>query len=126
METIETSVFRTEYPFELPRGYVDLEGTCHKKGIMRLAKTCDEILCQQDPRVVSNPSYSICIVLSRVITKLGDLGPNDIYPKTIENFYLSDLTFLKNLYQQINFDESLKISCPHCQNKFNLELQNLD
>ncbi len=126
MDTINDSVFRTECDFSLPKGYIDSEGICHKKGTMRLAKTGDEILCNQDPRVINNQSYYICLVLSRVITKLGNLDTNQINPKTIENLFLSDLNYLKGLYQQINYDESLKITCPKCQTSFNLELQNLE
>ena len=32
-----TNAFKTEYEFELPKGYIDGEGNCHKRGIMRLA-----------------------------------------------------------------------------------------
>ena len=110
----------------LPKGYVDSEGTCHKKGTMRLAKTGDEILCNQDPRVVNNPLYTPLIIFSRVITKLGSLDTNQISPKVVENFFVEDMLYLKGLYQQINFGEGLKVTCPKCQDNFNLELHNLD
>ena len=32
--------FKTEYEFELPRGYVDDNGTLHKRGVMRLSDSC--------------------------------------------------------------------------------------
>ena len=35
---------RTEFPFVLPRGYVDESGTLHREGAMRLATARDEIL----------------------------------------------------------------------------------
>jgi hypothetical protein len=38
----------------------------------------------KDPRVQTNPGYLVVILLSRVITKLGDLG--HINPKVIEGF----------------------------------------
>jgi len=54
---------KTEYSFNLPRGFVDDKGTLHKEGIMRLATAADEILplkdqspakpCLQD----NNPSF---------------------------------------------------------------------
>lgn len=47
--------FQTEYAFELPRGYLDAEGTLHKTGKMRLATAADEILPLKDPRVQQNP-----------------------------------------------------------------------
>ena len=46
---------RTEYPFVLPRGYVDEQGRVHREGVMRLATARDEITPQTDPRVRQNP-----------------------------------------------------------------------
>ena len=40
---------RTEFPFVLPRGYVDDAGTLHREGTMRLATARDEILPLRDP-----------------------------------------------------------------------------
>ena len=34
---------RTEFPFTLPRGYVDAAGNVHREGAMRLATARDEI-----------------------------------------------------------------------------------
>ena len=42
---------QTEFPFKLPKGYVDREGTLHREGTMRLATALDEILPLRDPRV---------------------------------------------------------------------------
>ena len=36
-------MFRTEFSFTLPLGYVDDDGTLHREGIMRLATAADEI-----------------------------------------------------------------------------------
>jgi len=105
---------QTEYPFTLPNGYVDEEGTLHKKGVMRLATAADEILPLRDPRVQSNPSYLSIILLSRVITNLGSL--NDINPGTIEGFFIEDLAFVQELYSRINGAGSvtLKTVCSNC------------
>ncbi len=91
---------QTEYEFTLPKGFIDEEGTLHKKGVMRLATAADEILPQKDPRVQSNPAYLTLILLSRVVTKLGSL--NDVNPSIIEGLFLEDLTYLQALYQRIN------------------------
>jgi phage FluMu protein gp41 len=114
--------FKTEYPFELPRGYVDDEGNLHKRGIMRLATAKDEIMPLRDPRVQSNPSYLSIILLSRVITKLGDV--RGINTETIEGLFSADLAFLQNFYQEINKAEiqKTKVSCPNCQHHFEVEL----
>ena len=34
----------TEFPFVLPRGYVDAAGTVHRDGVMRLATARDEAI----------------------------------------------------------------------------------
>mgnify|MGYP000394247583 CR=1 FL=1 len=48
-ESTDTGL-RTEYPFTLPRGYVDEHGTVHRNGIMRLATARDEITTQRSDR----------------------------------------------------------------------------
>ena len=113
--------FQTEYEFTLPKGYVDSEGNLHKQGIMRLATAADEILPQKDPRVQQNPAYLAAIVLSRVITKMGDL--TNITPKTIEGLFSSDLAFLQEFYSRINENgtTTIKAICPECEHEFELE-----
>ena len=93
-------MFRTEYEFTLPKGYVDDEGNLHQTGVMRLATAADEILPLKDPRVERNPAYFVVILLSRVITKLGNL--QHINPKTVEGLFSEDLNFLEVFYNQIN------------------------
>ena len=66
--------FKTEFEFTLPRGYVDKDGNVHQKGVMRLATAKDEIVPLQDYRVQNNRAYLVLILLSRVISKLGDLN----------------------------------------------------
>lgn len=109
---------KTEFEFELPRGYIDDKGDLHKKGTMRLATAADEILPMRDPRVQQNPSYLTIILLSRVVTNLGSLRAIDT--KTVEKLFTADLTYLQNLYQQINEMDNPKIqtSCPKCQHDF--------
>lgn len=106
--------FETEFPFVLPKGFVDLEGNLHKEGIMRLANAGDEILPLRDPRVQQNPGYLTIILLSRVITKLGTLPAVDT--RVIEKLYTMDLAYLQDLYQKINTMEMpvYRGVCPHC------------
>lgn len=114
--------FKTEYEFELPRGYVDDKGDLHKKGTMRLATAADEILPMRDPRVQQNPSYLTIILLSRVVTNLGTLRAIDT--KVIEKLFTTDLSYLQSIYQQINEMESPTVhaSCPKCQHDFEVEV----
>jgi hypothetical protein len=115
-----TALLQTEYPFTLPKGYIDSSGTVHKEGIMRLATAADEILLLRDPRVQANPAYLIVILLSRVITRLGTQP--DIHPKVIEGLFASDLAYLQQLYNQLNGDDRLKATCPQCQHTFEVQL----
>lgn len=115
-------MFQTEYEFTLPKGYVDAEGNLHRDGTMRLANAADEILPLKDPRVQSNPAYLIVILLSRVVTRLGQLDM--INPKVVEGLFASDLAYLQDFYNAINgaSGRSLQIQCPHCQQAFEVEL----
>lgn len=113
---------QTEFEFTLPRGYIDKDGNLHRYGTMRLANAKDEILPLQDPRVERNHAYLVIILLSRVITKLGDL--RDINPGVIENLFASDLDYLQNFYNQINRNGEAvqKATCPECEKQFEMEL----
>lgn len=93
-------MFRTEYEFVLPHGYLDEDGELHREGVMRLATAGDEILPLKDSRVQKNPAYLVVIVLSRVVTRLGSLP--GVSTKTIENLFVADLAFLQRLYNDIN------------------------
>lgn len=106
--------FQTEFPFVLPRGYIDRSGTVHREGVMRMANAGDEILPLKDPRVQQNPSYLTIILLARVITKLGSLPVVDT--RTVEGFFTMDLAYLQDLYQRINTMEAPMYHgiCPHC------------
>ncbi|MGE3539961.1 MAG: phage tail assembly protein [Candidatus Tectimicrobiota bacterium] len=113
--------FQTEFEFILPKGYVDEHATLHKKGVMRLATAADEILPQRDPRVQANPAYLTVVVLSRVITKLGDVA--SINPAVIEGLFASDLAYLQDLYTRINADGHALLTavCPKCEHRFEVE-----
>jgi hypothetical protein len=115
-------MFQTEYPFVLPMGYQDEEGSLHREGVMRLATAADEILPLKDPRVQTNQAYLVIILLSRVITRLGSVP--HLNPKVIEGLYAADLAYLQEFYNQINRsgNASMPASCPQCQHSFQLEL----
>lgn len=114
-------MFRTEYEFTLPKGYLDEEGNLHREGTMRLATAADEILPLKDPRVQKNQAYLVVILLSRVLTRLE--GVNPITPKTVEGLFAADLAYLQNLYNEINqFGNGQRsATCPQCQHAFEVE-----
>jgi hypothetical protein len=115
--------FRTEFPFRLPKGYVDPEtGQVETSGIMRLATARDEIEPLQDYRVQSNRAYLVILLLSRVITKIGD--NTHITPTMIENLFSTDLAFLQEFYRKIN-EEGLpthSVACPSCSHSFDIDM----
>jgi len=95
---------RTEYEFTLPKGYVDDDGTLHRKGVMRLATARDEIEPLRDPRVAQNEAYLTVLVLSRVVTELGTVG--QVTPRTIEGLFAADLAYLQDFYGVVNFGDA--------------------
>jgi hypothetical protein len=113
---------RTEFSFELPRGFVDDEGNVHRKGVMRLATARDEILPLRDPRVRDNESYLTVLLLSRVVTQLGELS--SVTPGTIENLFASDLAFLQDLYRRVNQEGHTQaaVVCPQCKHEFAVDV----
>jgi hypothetical protein len=112
---------QTEFEFQLPKGYVDEQGGLHRKGVMRLATAADEILPNRDPRVQANPAYLTVILLSRVVTKLGDL--KSVSPAVIEGLFASDLGYLQEMYNRINGDGTgaVKAVCPKCEHAFEID-----
>lgn len=92
---------QTEFPFTLPRGYLDEAGTLHRDGVMRLATARDEIEPLRDARVKENEAYLTVIVLSRTITTLGSIPR--MTPKIVEGLFSSDLAYLQDFYTRINF-----------------------
>lgn len=109
---------QTDFPFVLPRGYVDEAGQVHRNGVMRLATARDEIQPLRDPRVRTNEAYLTVILLSRVVTKLGSVDP--ITPAVIEGLFASDLAFLQDLYKRVNQEGHTQaaVTCPSCDHDF--------
>ncbi len=109
---------QTEFPFKLPKGYVDREGALHREGTMRLATALDEILPLRDPRVKQNGAYLVIILLSRVITI------EEMTPAMIEGLFSSDLAYLQNFYRRINQDGSTiaRVACPNCGTEVEIDV----
>jgi len=118
----EPQRLRTEFEFELPRGYVDESGTVHRTGIMRLATARDELIPLRDVRVQENPAYLSVVLLGRVITRLG--GLTSVHDGVVENMFASDLAFLQDFYRQVNAEGHTRagVTCPHCEQPFEVEL----
>ncbi|MYZ36162.1 MULTISPECIES: hypothetical protein [unclassified Streptomyces] len=113
---------RTEFPFELPRGYVDESGTVHRSGVMRLATARDELIPLRDDRVRENAAYLSVVLIARVVSRIGTV--EDIHPGVIEDLFASDLAFLQDFYRRINAEGHTRaaVTCPSCQESFAVDL----
>lgn len=113
---------QTEFPFELPRGYVDRDGNVHRQGMMRLATAMDEIAPLRDMRVRANEAYLAVLLLSRVVTRLGELDP--VTPQVIESLFAADMAYLQDFYRRINEVGAnvVEVTCPQCGTAFAQEV----
>lgn len=113
---------RTEFDFELPRGYVDGSGFVHRRGSMRLATARDELVPLHDDRVRENPAYLTIVLLARVITRLGTVA--ELHPGIVENLFASDVAFLQDLYRRINQEGHTRasVTCPACAHDFTVDV----
>jgi hypothetical protein len=116
------NALRTEFPFVLPRGYVDGAGTVHRDGVMRLATARDELVPLRDDRVRENPPYLTVVLLGRVVTRIGTI--DDVHAGIIENLFASDLAFLQDLYRRVNQEGHTRaaVTCPSCAHPFAVDV----
>jgi hypothetical protein len=118
----EREKMRTEFAFELPRGFVDDSGVTHRSGVMRLATARDELVPLRDDRVRENAAYLTVVLLARVVTRIGDIA--DVHAGIIENLFASDLAFLQDLYRRINSEGHTRagVACPECGHEFAVDI----
>lgn len=109
---------KTVYPFCLPKGYVDAEGTLHREGRMRLATAGDELSALRDLRVKEDETMLNTVLLSRVVVSLGTLPA--ITPDIIQGLFICDMEYLQNMYDTINRSDKpqLPVTCPYCGKEF--------
>ena len=113
---------RTEFPFVLPRGYVDGSGTVHRDGVMRLATARDELVPLRDDRVRENSAYLTVVLLARVITRIGSI--TEVHAGIVENLFAADLAFLQDLYRRVNTEGHTRatVTCPACAHRFAVDV----
>jgi hypothetical protein len=113
---------QTEFDFTLPLGCMTADGKLLREGRMRRALAIDEIQAADDLRVQANPAYLTVLLLSRVITGLGELS--SVPPETVERFFAADLAYLEDMYLRINSSEEVVLGavCPHCNGKFQIKV----
>lgn len=113
---------RTEFAFELPRGYVDDAGVVHRSGVMRLATARDELVPLRDDRVRENPAYLTVVLLARVVVRIGAV--TDVHAGVVENLFAADLAFLQDVYRRINGEGHTRaaVTCPGCGHGFAVDV----
>jgi hypothetical protein len=117
---------QTEVSFTLPKGYLDGAGTLHREGTMRLATARDEIEPLRDPEVRQNEAYLTVLLLSRVVTRIGEV--NDVTAELIEGLYAADFDHLQRLYERLNTDGEAvgSVTCPSCSHAFEVDLSEIE
>ena len=115
-------MLQTEFEFTLPCGYADEQGNLHRRGTMRRATALDEVEPLRDARVRANEAYLSILLLSRVVTRLGDVDP--VTPTVVERLFSTDFTYLQDLYLRVNGTgpNLVETQCPSCGTRFALDL----
>lgn len=119
-------MLQTEFEFTLPCGYIDAQGTLHRRGVMRRATAIDEVEPLAHPRVRANEAYLSILLLGRVVVRLGTLPA--VSPPVIEGLFAPDFTFLQDLYERVNADAPrpgglIETECPACATRFVLDTE---
>jgi hypothetical protein len=93
---------------------------------MRLATARDEIEPLRDPAVRQNEAYLTVLLLSRVVTRLGDV--TDVGPAVIEGLFAADFDHLQRLYERLNTDGEAvgSVTCPECSHAFEVDLSEIE
>ena len=117
---------KSEYAFTLPRGLVDVNGTVHREGTMRLATARDEIEPLRQVEVRQNEAYLSVLLLARTVTRIGEL--TQITPDVIESLFAADFDHLQRLYERINTNGEAVgvVACPACANEFEVDLTEIE
>jgi hypothetical protein len=71
---------------------------------------------------LANEAYLPVVLLSRVITQLGDLAA--VSPQVVEGLFAADLAYLEDVYQRLNSPEQVVLGavCPQCSTQFQLQV----
>ena len=116
-------ILETEFPFTLPRGYVDPEGTLHREGVMRLATAFRRDRSAEGSARAGQPRLSGTHPALAGHHQARSLS--HVNPKVMEGLFTADFAFLQEFYRHINETGSARttVACPHCETEFETEFQ---
>ena len=118
---------KTEYTFELPKGYVDKEGTLHREVVLREITGADQE-AMLNPQLRNNPAKMLTALLTRVIIRIGSLEKKKIDTSVTAGMFKSDRDFLISKLKEIDSgpDMEIDVECPDCGRKFKAMLDMSD
>ena len=110
---------KTEYTFELPKGYVDGKGQVHREVTLREITGADQE-AMLNPQLRNNPAKMLTALLARVITRLGALEGRQIDTGVTAGMFKSDRDFLILKLKEIDSgpEMDIDVECPDCGRKF--------
>jgi len=112
-------VTKTEYTYELPKGYVDDNDQLHKDVTIREITGADQE-AMLNPQFRNNPAKMLTALLARVIVKLGALEGRQVDTHVTAAMFKSDRDFLIMKLKEIDSGPEMEIDveCPDCGKKF--------
>jgi len=118
---------KTEYTFELPKGYVDREGTLHREVVLREITGADQE-AMLNPSLRNNPAKMLTALLARVIVRIGTVEKKKIDTGVTAAMFKSDRDFLIMKLKEIDSgpDMEIDVECPDCGKKFKAMLDMSD
>ena len=110
---------KTDYTFELPKGFVDDKGQAHREVTLREITGADQE-AMLNPQFRNNPAKMLTALLARVIVKLGSLEGRQVDTSVTANMFKSDRDFLIMKLKEIDSGPEMEIDveCPDCGKKF--------
>lgn len=123
----EEQTIRTEYTYELPKGYVDKDGRLHREVTIREITGADQE-AMLNPALKNNPAKMLTALLARVIVSLGSLEKGRIDTLVTGGMLKSDRDFLVIKLKEIDSgpDMEINVECPQCGHKFKAMLEMSD
>jgi len=118
---------RTEFPFTLPRGYVDKDGNLHRDIVIREITGADQE-AMLSGQLRQNPAKMMTALFARVVIKLGTLEKAQINTGVTAGMVKGDRDFLILKLKEIDSGPELEINveCPDCGKKFQAMLDLAD